>query len=397
MPLNTHNTDLLHTTRSSLPLEGISLAVLTASKPANVGLAVCRFNADVTADGTSPRVQLAPDGYFSAGDGRPSDTEHNAWLMDETAFNTLKADASTRQNDYHFDYEHQTLHAEENGKEAPAAGWFNPTDLEYIPGEGLFALNVQWTKKAAQFLRDDEYRFISPVFHYGPDGRPVKLRHFALTNEPAVDGMRKVAVLKTSTPEKETTMNEALQLLALLGVTVGDGEQPTTDQYATGLAALKALKTKADSADELSTKLTTANTTVATLKASSGSSVDLSKYVPVATYNAVTQQLAVLKTENDGLTVEQSIDAAKADGRIIEAEVSYFQDLGKQNGVAVLKAALDARSPIAALTGTTQSTAAQKKKADEEQNRDPELTTEELAVLKATGIDKAAFLKNKDA
>ena len=192
-------------------------------------------------------------------------------------------------------------------------------------------------------------------------------------------------------------MNEALQLLVLLGVTVGDGEQPTTDQYATGLAALKALKTKADSADELSTKLTTASTEVAALKASSGSSVDLSKYVPVATYNAVTQQLAVLKTENDGLTVEQSIDAAKADGRIIEAEVSYFQDLGKQNGVAVLKAALDARSPIAALTGTTQSTGAQKKKADEEHSRDPELTTEELAVLKATGIDKAAFLKNKDA
>lgn len=399
----------MNSTTKTLLTKQLSLAVLStqSTQPNSFGLAVCRFNADITESGTSPRVQLMPDGYFKSHDGRPDDTDNGAWVMDETAFNMLKVFAEQRSNDFHFDYEHQTLNADENGKEAPAAGWFNPTDLEYVPGEGLFALNVKWTKKAAEYLRNDEYRFISPVFHYGRDGRPVKLRHFALTNEPAVDGMKQIAVLKgnadpSTTPDfnpnpensGDTTMNKAKQLLALLGVTVDDGETPTDAQFATGMAALKTLKAKADDVDKMSSQLTDANNQMAALKANTTASgdVDLSQYVPVETYNAMAGQLAVLKSENDGLSIEQEIDKAQSEGRIIAAETNYFNQLGKQKGIAVLKASLEARTPIAALSQQ------QADKAQEKQSKaDPELTTEEIAVLKATGIDKATFLKNKDA
>ncbi len=388
----------------------LSLAVLSTQSqaPTSFGLAVCRFNAEVTDSGTSPRVQLMPDGYFKSHDGRPDDTELGAWLMDESAFNMLKVFADQRSNDFHFDYEHQTLNADDNGKEAPAAGWFNPKDLEYVPGEGLFALNVKWTDKAANYLRNDEYRYISPVFHYGKDGRPVKLRHFALTNEPAVDGMKQIAVLKgnadpsnsnpeTTNPETnsgDTTMNQAQKLLALLGVTVEDGETPTDAQFETGMAALKTLQARANSVDGLTNQLNDANNQVAALKANTnaGGEVDLSKYVPVETYNAMAGQLAVLKSENDGLSIEQEIEKARSDGRIIAAETDYFNQLGQQKGIAVLKATLDARTPIAALSQQQAD-----KTQDKNQQADPELTTEELAVLKATGIDKASFLKNKDA
>ena len=90
----------------------IGLAVLSANQPADLGFAACRFASEINEQGISERVMVMPDGYFKSHDGRPFDVPANAWLLDQAAFELLKSTASTRTNDYHFDYEHQTLHAE---------------------------------------------------------------------------------------------------------------------------------------------------------------------------------------------------------------------------------------------------------------------------------------------
>lgn len=376
----------------------LNLAVLTAQKTTELGFASCRFDGQISDQGVSAKVMVIPDGYFKSHDGRPFDVANNAWLLDHTAFELLKSAASLRSNDFHFDYEHQTLHAEQNGQPAPASGWFAPTDLEYVPGEGLYALNVRWTPKARALLKNDEYRFISPVFHYDKStGRPVKLRHFALTNDPAVDGMDKVAVLKSQQHEYsiqqqsnsgETTMNAAQQLLALLGVQVDDGNI-TDAHYSQANTALTALKAKAQSVAELNNQLSDANDQVAALKANA-TGVDLRKHVPVDTYNALLSELAVLKNSSDKLTVEQEIQKAQAAGRIISAETDYLIQLGQQNGVAALKAVLDARSPIAALT-TQQTIHIAKPHTDGLAT----LTSEEKYAADQLGISHAVFAKSK--
>ncbi|MFU2509363.1 phage protease [Pseudoalteromonas sp. ASV78] len=384
-PLNTFH--LLETT--------IGLAVLSANKPADLGFAACRFASEINEQGISERVMVMPDGYFKSHDGRPFDVPANAWLLDQAAFELLKSTASTRTNDYHFDYEHQTLHAEENGKPAPASGWFNPSNLEYVPGEGLYALNVRWTPNARAHLKNDEYRFISPVFHYDKQtGRPTKLRHFALTNDPAVDGMDKVAVLKSQTnPDNgETTMNAAQKLLSLLGVTV-DGDNVTDADYTKATTALAALKAKADEADTLTTQLSNANDAVAALKANSpNAEVNLAKYVPVETYNALHTEMVALKSSSATQSVEQEVNKAKQDGRIIASEVEYLTSLGNQQGVAALKAVLDARSPIASLTAQ-QTTHTPKP----EQDKDglAALTAEDKYAADQLGLSHAAFAKAK--
>jgi phage I-like protein len=372
-----------------------ALAVLSANQPADLGFAACRFASDINEQGISERVMVMPDGYFKSHDGRPFDVPANAWLLDQAAFELLKSTASTRTNDYHFDYEHQTLHAEENGKPAPASGWFNPSDLEYVPGEGLYALNVRWTPSARAHLKNDEYRFISPVFHYDKQtGRPTKLRHFALTNDPAVDGMDKVAVLKTSKTHVnngDTPMNAAQKLLSLLGITV-DGDKITDADYTQATTALTALKAKADEADTLTIELSNANDAVAALKANSPNEVNLAKYVPVETYNALHTEMVALKSTSDTQTVEQEISKAKQDGRIIASEVEYLTSLGNQQGVVALKAVLDARSPIASLTAQ-QTTHAPKP----EQDKDglAALTAEDKYAADQLGLSHAAYAKAK--
>ena len=82
-----------------------------------------------------------------------------------------------------IDYEHQALEPVANGP-TPAAGWF---DLE-VRGDGLWAVNVEWTPRAAELLRNREYRYFSPAFRV-EDGHIVELINIALTNLPATKRM----------------------------------------------------------------------------------------------------------------------------------------------------------------------------------------------------------------
>lgn len=367
-----------------------SMAVLSANKN-NLGVAVCRFDSEINEQGESPRVMIMPDGYFKSHDGRPGDVQNSeqAWLLDQTAFTSLSQAAASRTNDFHFDYEHQTMLAESNGKPAPASGWFNPRDLEYIPGQGLFALNVRWTPAAREHLKNDEYRFISPVFHYDKaTGRPIKLRHFALTNDPALDGMDKVAVLKNhlDLTKGPTAMNKAQQLLELLGVTVsGD---VTDAHYQEASTVVKKLQKDSEQTQQ---QLSNTHDQVAALKANrQNGEVNLAKFVPVETYNALHAEVVALKSSTATQTVAAEISKAKQDGRIVEAEIEYLTRMGNQQGVAALKAVLDVRTPIVSLTThQTQTTQPPEKEGI------AVLTTEEKYAADQLGISHTDYAESK--
>ena len=376
-----------------------AIAALTAQSTHQVAtgesLAALNFTlAAIDADAghnIARRVQLLPDGLFAAKDGRPFDVASGKWLMDDVAFAMLQANAAARENDYHFDYEHQTLNADENGKPAPAAGWFK--QLEYVPDEGVFALDVDWTAPAAQFIANKEYRYVSAVFAYDTQsGRPTRLLHVALTNDPALDGMKAIAALKAchvphaaphstdaNPTEGNQPMTEALKLLlGLIGIdNPGDLSNEAALKAATDKAetAIAALKTKADRAGTLETELNQAKESVTALKAKG---VDLSQYVPKATYDAQVEAYAALKAGNDKDSVAQLLKD-NAD-KVFESETDYLTNFAEQQGVAALKSMLEARPAIAALK-TTQTQG--KDKPDGNQDK---LTAEELAVCKNMGI-----------
>ena len=371
----------------------IAQAVLSANK-GNEPLAVLTADLSTHDDGW---YQLLPAGKFKAPDGRPSDTADGHWHLDADGAQAFIAATKALRDKVLVDYDHQTLYVEQTGKRAPAAAWLTAsTDIEWREGQGIY-IRPEWTSKAQSMIDEKEYAFLSAVFPYDKSGKPLYLRMAAITNDPGITKMESVAALAADFnvrlskngvdvnlygETEDAFVNEALKkLLARLGITV-DGE--LTDEMATAaLSAIDALQTKADKIDGLETK-------VATLSAQDGK-VDLSKFVPIDAYNGVVGELAVLKADSDQTSISSLIDTAKQDGKVVEAEMVYLTQFGEQQGVASLKAMLEARPAIAALKATQ----TQGKKPPQDQVKQDDLTETELAVLKATGLSKEQYLATK--
>lgn len=281
-------------------------------------------------------IQLMPAGEFHAIDGRPGNGKK--WHLDRAAAETLIARHAARKNPIAIDYEHQTVHAPENGQPAPAAGWIS--ELQWRDGQGLFG-KVEWTDRAKQMIAAGEYRYISPTFRYdAKTGVPTELLPAALVNYPAIDGMQQVALSaiaeKFNTPSpQENQMNELLKaLLKALGLS-----EDVTQEKA--VAAVTALHAEAQKKAELETQ-------VATLKAATP---DPAKFVPIETVKSLQTQVAELSAANQARDIDELVKGAVEAGKLLPDMEKWARDLGKKN-IADLKAYIESAAPIAALAGT---------------------------------------------
>lgn len=94
--------------------------------------------------------RLLPLGRFRAADGsgRPLGIAAG-WLLTLDGAQRLVAAQAARGTALVIDYEHQTLTTAENGQPAPAAGWCEHLEVR---ADGLYAVDVQWTPRAAAML-----------------------------------------------------------------------------------------------------------------------------------------------------------------------------------------------------------------------------------------------------
>lgn len=349
---------------SKTPYSAPFVAILHTHPASGERLAVLEAQLTPQGDGW---YQLLPIGPFKARDGRPFDVPGGHWQLDKTIATTLINRAKALGQDILIDYDHQTLKVDQNGQPAPAAGWYNGDEIEWREGEGLF-IKPRWTERAAALVAAKEYRFLSAVFPYDAQGRPLELRMTAITNDPGVVGMQALAALSAqliqpgqpATPahaaHKETPMNELLKkLLAKLGIELtGD---PTDEQLQKALTELDSLQASAKKAPELEAALSAEKTALATLKAQTtsvqqGAQVDLAQFVPVATYNALVTQVAALTAQVDTTDAATLIKEARTAGKVVAAEEEYLTAFAAQKGVAALKALLEPRPAIAALTAS---------------------------------------------
>ncbi|WP_346815581.1 phage protease [Aeromonas hydrophila] len=345
-----------------MPPSEIAVAILNA-RPTTLGLAVLDAALGPSDDGWH---QLLPVGPFKARDGRPFDVASGHWQLDGQIAAALIARANALGQDILIDYDHQTLKTDQNGQPAPAAGWYNADEIEWREGQGLF-IKPRWTDRAAALVAAKEYRFLSAVFPYDAQGRPLELRMTAITNDPGVVGMQALAALSAlpasslmpiqpgqlATSSKEKSMNEHLiALLGKLGIQPGADGQFTAEQGTAALAALDTLQVSAKKAPELEAALAAERTSLAALKAQPGGQVDLAQYVPVATYNALVTQVAALTAQVDTTDAATLIKEARTAGKVVAAEEEYLTAYAAQKGVAALKALLEPRPAIAALTAS---------------------------------------------
>ncbi|EAS2293522.1 protease [Salmonella enterica] len=339
--------------------------------------------------------QLLPAGHFSARDGRPFDVETGeGWFIDGVIATRLIDDVRALGQDVLIDYEHNQLRKDKGltPDQLAAAGWFNADEMQWREGEGLF-IKPRWTAAAQQRIDAGEFGYLSAVFPYDrATGYVLQIRFAALTNDPGATGMQKLAALAATLPDSDnpqqekTPMNEKLrQLLARLGITVPENADVTDEQATAALSALDALKTDAGKVATLSAELSAAK--------SAGDSVDLTRYVPVETYNAVRQELAEAKAEGATVSLSAVLDKAEQEGRIFKSERGYHEQLGKQIGVAALAAQLEKKQPIAALTAMQTLTV---QVPDTRKEGLAALSADEKAAAKALGMTDAEYQKLKE-
>lgn len=149
--------------------------------------------------------------------------------VDKESYDCMFKYFTERGLDLVIDYEHQTL----EGVQAPAAGWIK--NLSYKVNDGIYA-TVEWTEKAKEYLKNKEYRYLSPVIlKRKEDGKAVQLHSVGLTNTPAIDGMEAI-INKLDDGGKEMDLKQ-------IALALGLAEDATIEQI---VEAIKALITNAE-------------------------------------------------------------------------------------------------------------------------------------------------------
>lgn len=156
--------------------------------------------------------------------------------VDKESYDCILKYYNERGVDIVIDYEHQTL----GGEQAPAAGWIK--ELSCKVNDGIYAV-VEWTEKAKEYLKNKEYRYLSPVIlKRKEDGKAVQLHSIGLTNTPAIDEMTAIVnkLSKEGTKKYENNDSDKEEGVKEIAQMLGLPDDSTTEQVVEAIQILNA-------------------------------------------------------------------------------------------------------------------------------------------------------------
>jgi phage I-like protein len=123
-----------------------------------------------------------------------NDTMKGKFILDRSSVAEVMSRHREHKVDLMLDYEHHSLDANATPEQKKASGW---GDLE-VREDGLWLVNIKWTPTAAEYLKNSEFRYLSPAFNVDDENRIIELINVALTNLPAThDAPALVAASRT--------------------------------------------------------------------------------------------------------------------------------------------------------------------------------------------------------
>lgn len=299
-------------------------------------------DADLSSSAPPQWVMLIPAGEFSGRDGRgPFRLADPARVIAATEALGLTAGVP-------IDYDHATDFAAPKGRPAPAAGWIR----ELAERDGALWGRVEWTPHGAKAITSREYRYISPVFQYSPDGAVTRLLRAGLTNNPNLylTAISARAVAGMGAPGAEVQHGrragtaagaelgqggEAMDtLLHQLCEMLGLGDDTSPEEV---LAAVRALNESAHGDEDEGGERDGAQgddrdddrDAGAMQAAGAGGGADPARYVAVAQFQRVLGELNQLRVERARERAERAVDDAIKAGKLIPAQrqwaISYCQ------------------------------------------------------------------------
>ena len=299
--------------------------------------ASCSFDINATPE----HLLLIPEGTFKGVDGRPHDAPH--WSLTPARGKQIVAALNSRAADTVIDYEHGTLYAKK-GEPVPAAGWLKSASFIYIDGVGICSTQFEWTDKAGNFIASEEYKYISPLFFYKPDGEIVSMINIGLTNTPNLPdppeaklaaAARELITQFSITQDSE--MNEELlkQVRYLLNL-------PLTTTADEAVAALEKLKNMlldktgisiAENSQSIYDVIAEFEQLKVAANAQQNTAVpDPAQYVPMAVYQEALNAASAATASAQTKEMDDLIAAACSDGRLTgEASINWIKSQAEIN------------------------------------------------------------------
>lgn len=254
-------------------------------------------------------IRLMPVGEIVGRDGRRFYLND----VDDVIARTL---AYKKNADLLIDYNHQSEYSKQNGRPAPAAGWMT----DFFVADGHLCAAVQWTAKAAEHIKNREFRYISPVFfHTG--GKIRRIVSAALTNTPNFD-------LKAlnQTQKKENSMDKEKALCQAL-------DTPDEDKALLRISELKAAQKELN---EIAAALGCEAKAEAIVKAVNETKADPAKFVEIDKVADLTRELNEIKAERAEEKAENAVNAAIRDGRLPPVLKENAKEICKKMGETAL-------------------------------------------------------------
>lgn len=256
--------------------------------------------------GEAPEViSILPLGHVKSSKGE--------FEVDAESLEAMKQGIAQRGVDLVVDYEHQTL----KGVQAPAAGWVKALRM----GDGCIEALVEWTETAAKYLKNKEYRYLSPVITVRKsDGKATGLHSLALTNTPAIEGMTPIVNSDNYNEGGQHNMNEFLKKLAEL---LGLGEDATEADVE---AALKACTEENKSLKDKAAQLPEADKIVANKAV-----CELLGLKAGAPADDVSAKIMELKRKNAERDATDAVELALKGGKITPAQKGWAKEYALDN------------------------------------------------------------------
>lgn len=246
--------------------------------------------------------------------------------VDDESMELIRKQFKERKLDLVIDYEHQTL----SDVQAPAGGWIK----ELYKGEDAVIAKVEWTPRAVEYLKNKEYRYLSPVVVVRKrDQKAMAIHSVALTNTPAIDGM--FAIVNSLDIEDILEGGNTMDLKEL-AKTLGLPETATEEEIK------KAVTEAAKAAEQLKE--------LETKQPGDGKSGDEGQEGEVVANSTILSMLGLKKTARTE-DVAASIMALKAGGADTQAEVAVLKErLQERDAQEAVEKALKAGKITAAQT-----------------------------------------------
>jgi uncharacterized Zn-binding protein involved in type VI secretion len=195
-------------------------------------------------DAASGRFRIFKEGKIQ--------TDHGLSVMTPSAGRSVIAQFKARGNDMMIDLRHFSISPTATREQSEAMGWIPcPNGLEYVDGDGLYAVNAKWTPEVKAGLECDppKWKYFSPLYNQDKKTKLItSLDNVALTNMPATHQLNRLAAERSG--PMDLKMLGALLLALSMAADAGDEKaKGFYDQLVAGLGDQAQAALDAASAD----------------------------------------------------------------------------------------------------------------------------------------------------